>query len=111
MIELLNEQVMKFNAKIKDDKKLQQDLEGIERSILIEITDGVSYYTILKDQKADELKEGTVKDPDIVISSDEATIRGLLNKEISPVKAFLVTKKLRIKASLEDKLRLRNFFS
>jgi putative sterol carrier protein len=110
MKDLLNEQIKKFNERIKTNDKLQAEMEGIERSIQIEITDGSTYHTILKDKQASDLAEGEIDNPDIVITSDSATINGLMKKEISPIKAFLITKKLKIKASLEDKLRLRKFF-
>jgi len=110
MQEILNAQLAKFNERIKTDEKLQKELEGVDRTIQIEITDGATYFTRLKDKHADELQEGTVENPDILISTDEATLKGLINKEISPIKAFLVTKQLKIQASLEDKLRLRKLF-
>jgi putative sterol carrier protein len=110
MLDLLSEQLAKFNERLSTDPKLQKEMEGIERKIQIDVTDGVSYYTILKDKHVSDLEEGAVENPDIVISSDEATLRGLINKEINPIKAFLITKKLKIQASLEDKLRLRKFF-
>ncbi len=100
----------KFNERIKSDEKLQKEMEGIERKIQIEITDGGTYYTILKNKHVSALQDGTIANPDIIITSDSATFKGLINKEISPIKAFLVTKQLKIKASLEDKLRLRKFF-
>ena len=110
MIDMLNDQLSKFNERIKTDEKLRKDLEGYERTIQIVITDGVTYHTQLKDYHADKLKEGSLDNPDIVITSDEATLRGLINKEINPIKAFLITKQLKIEASLEDKLRLRKLF-
>ena len=110
MYDLLNSQVERFNSRLKSDAKLQKELEGFERSIQIEVTDGSDYYTILKENHADDLKEGKLDNPDIIITSDGKTFEGLINREISPIKAFLVTKKLKIKASLEDKLRLRKFF-
>lgn len=110
MFDILNAQIVKFNERIKTNEKLQEEFDGIVRSIQIEVTDGSTYYTILENKQAGELKEGTVDNPDILISSDDATFRGLINKEISPIKAFLITKKLKINASLEDKLRLRKFF-
>ena len=110
MLDMLNNMIRKFNERIKTDEKLQAEMEGIVRIIQIEITDGPKYYTIIKNKHADDLKEGIMENPDIVITSDEATMTGLINKEISPIKAFLVTKQLKIKASLEDKLRLRKLF-
>ncbi len=110
MENILNEQLEKFNERIKTDEKLQRELENFERTIQIEITDGATYHTHFKDLHADLLSEGTIDNPDILISTDEATLRGLLNKEISPIKAFLITKQLKIEATLEDKLRLRKLF-
>lgn len=110
MKDLLNEQLARFNERIKTDEKLQKEMEGIERKIQIEITDQGSYYTILKEKQAGELQDGIIDNPDIVITTDSETIKGLINKEISPIKAFLVTKQLKVKASLEDKLRLRKLF-
>jgi putative sterol carrier protein len=110
MQDLLNEQLNKFNERIKTDEKLQKELEGFERTIQIVITDGATYHTTFKDNHAGVLTEGSLDKPDILISADEATLRGLLNKEISPIKAFLITKALKIEASLEDKLRLRKLF-
>lgn len=110
MQDLLNSIIEKFNTRLETDEKLKKDMDGVIRTIQIEITDGATYFTTLKDNHADILQEGTIDNPDILITSDEATIRGLINKEISPIKAFLITKQLKIKASLEDKLRLRKFF-
>jgi len=111
MQDVLEGMISKFNEKIQTDEKLQKDLQGYERTILIDITDGSSYFTTLKDNHVDPFKEGTLDDADIIITSDEATMRGLINKEIDPIKAFLITKQLKVKASLEDKLRLRKFFA
>ena len=110
MQDILNSMIEKFNSKVATDEKLQKDLEGIERTIQIDVTDGAKYYTTLRNKHADTLVEGSIDNPDILISADEATLRGLINKEINPIKAFLITKQLKVKASLEDKLRLRKFF-
>ena len=110
MYDLLSTQITKFNERLKTNEKLQEEFEGIVRTIQIQVTDGPTYYTVLENKQAGELKEGAMDEPDILISSDDATFRGLINKEISPIKAFLITKKLKINASLEDKLRLRKFF-
>jgi len=110
MQELFNNLITKFNERIKTDPKLAKEMEGVERKIMIDIIDGSKYYTTLKNNHAEVLKEGSIEEPDILISADEATFRGLINKDISPIKAFLITRQLKIKASLEDKLRLRKFF-
>ena len=110
MQNLLNQQLTKFNERIKTDEKMQKELENIDRKIQIDITDGPTFITQLKDLHAEEIKEGTYENPDVIITVNEATLRSLINKEISPIKAFLITKQLKIKASLEDKLMLRKLF-
>lgn len=110
MQEMLQDLLNKLNERMRTDEKLQKEMEGIERTIMIEVTDGDSYFTKLKELHADELQVGRIDKPDILISANEKTLRGLINKEISPIKAFLVTKQLKLEASLEDKLRLRKFF-
>ena len=110
MQEMLQDLLNKLNERMRTDEKLQKEMEGIERTIMIEVTDGDSYFTKLKELHTDELQVGRIDKPDILISANEKTLRGLINKEISPIKAFLVTKQLKLEASLEDKLRLRKFF-
>lgn len=110
MLDMFNDMITKFNERMKTDEKLQKEMEGVERTIMIDVTDGAKYHTLLKDKHAGELKEGSIENPDILITANEATFKGLINKEINPIKAFLITKQLKVKASLEDKLRLRKFF-
>ena len=52
------------------------------------------------------MRSGAPPGADVTVTTDEATFRGLLKKEIGPMKA-LVTRKLAIDGSLEDKLLFR----
>jgi len=107
--ELLRNAIRKFNDKAREDEKLKKDLEGVERRIQVEIEGGKRYHFILRNQQISDLGEGEIDSPNVRIVSDEATLTGLLKGEISPMKA-LATKKVRIKASLEDLFRLRRLF-
>ncbi len=110
MLDLLNEQIEKFNEKLKSDDELQKILNGVERVVQIDIVDGLMYYTRVKNNHADRLQRGMVVNPDIAIQTDRRTLYGLINKKIDPIDAYLISKKIRIEASLEDKLMIRKFF-
>lgn len=107
--ELLTGAIEKFHQRIEKDEKLQKDLEGITRKVAIEVSDGKDYHFILDDKKVSGFGEGPIDSPDIRIISDTNTIFGLFKKEIGPMKA-LATKKLKIKGSLHDMLRIRKLF-
>src|SRR6266571_2521098 len=99
MKELIEQAVAKFNERAQNDAKLQKDLEGVVRTVLVD----------LKDRQIGSVADGPVDAPDVTILSDAATLTALLKKEMGPMKAY-ATQKLKIKASLEDVLRLRKFF-
>lgn len=109
MKDLLEEAVRKFNAKAQTDEKLQRELDGVERKVLIDCRDGPKYNFLLKDRQIGAVGDGAVDGPDITILSDTATLTALLKREMGPMKAY-ATQKLKIKASLDDVLRLRKFF-
>lgn len=109
MKDLLERAVTRFNEKAQTDAKLQKELEGVERTVLIDLKDGPKYSFVLKDKRIGDVAEAPIDGPDITIISDTSTLAALLNKEMGPMKAY-ATQKLKIKASLEDVLRLRKFF-
>jgi len=108
--ELILTKIDEFNEKIKTDEKLSKEFEGEYRRAQVIITDGKTYSFELKDKQVQNFQEGEIENPDIVFTSDKATLLGIMKKEINPLKAVMITKKLKIKASLEDMLRFRKFF-
>lgn len=109
MKEVLEKVVFKFNEKAKNDDKLRNDLAGIERKIQLELKDGPKFNFTLKDAHVDGVNDGPIPTPDITIITDANTLNALLNREMGPMKAIAL-QKLKVKASLEDMLRLRKFF-
>jgi len=109
MRDLLEAAVQKFNAKAQSDAKLQSELEGIERKVVIQCKDGPVFSFLLKDRQIGPVNDGALESPDVTIISDTATLTALLRKEMGPMKAY-ATQKLKIKASLDDVLRLRKLF-
>ena len=109
MKDLIEAAIQKFNERAGADEKLAKELEGIERKILVDLRDGPKYSFVLKDRRIGPLAEGGIESPDVTILSDTATLTALLRREIGPMKAY-ATQKLKVKASLDDVLRLRKFF-
>jgi len=110
---IMEEQIQKliddFNERAKTDEKLKESLKGKVRSVLITFTDGESYNFRLEECQLVDFKVGALGKADIMVTSDMATFQAILNKEISPLKAY-ASKKIKFKASLSDLLTLKKFF-
>lgn len=99
-----------FNAKAKCDTRLQSEIKGKVRSVLIELSDTESFNFTLRDSCIGSLSKGRIDAPDIHITTDSATLEALLKKDMGPMKA-LVTKRLKLtKISMEDLNTVRKFF-
>lgn len=101
--------VERFNRHADQNPALRSELMGLVRTIAIRITDGDHYALDLKAGRLESLRTGSVAHADITITTDSATFLGLVNREIGPMKA-LVTRKLAVDGSLEDKLLFRRLF-
>jgi putative sterol carrier protein len=102
----LRQLVERFNRKADRTPSIQEELAGISRSITLKLAHGASYTIDLRDGHLRDLRPGVNGSADVTISTDAATFEGLMTKEIGPMKA-LVTRKLSIEGSLEDKLLFR----
>jgi len=109
MREELEALVSRFNAKVATDPRLRAELEGIQRTVVLDLKDGTKFHFVLKDAHVDGILDGGVEKPDLTIISDTETVKGLLAGEIGPFKAY-ATRKLKVKGDLEDLLRLGKFF-
>ncbi|HEV2317168.1 MAG TPA: SCP2 sterol-binding domain-containing protein [Thermoplasmata archaeon] len=98
--------VDRFNRHADKNPAVRAELQGLHRTIAIRLTDEGQYAVDLKDGRLTELRSGTPARADVTITTDRATFLGLIQKEIGPMKA-LVTRKLLIDGSLEDKLLFR----
>lgn len=104
--ETLASVVDRFNRHATQNPAASEELNGMERTIQIRLTDGGTYAVDLKGGRLANLRSGGAPKPDVTITTDVATFHGLVRKEIGPMKA-LVTRKLTIDGSLEDKLLFR----
>jgi len=104
--ETLASVVDRFNRHAERNPATAEELQSLERTIQIHLTDGGTYVVDLAKGRLTNLRTGTAPKPDLTVTTDTATFHGLVKKEIGPMKA-LVTRKLAIDGSLEDKLLFR----
>ncbi|OGS56122.1 MAG: hypothetical protein A3K60_01120 [Euryarchaeota archaeon RBG_19FT_COMBO_56_21] len=107
--EFFKEMIVKFNQKAAEDPKLAKELAGVRRVIEIDVTDGESFNFVLENARVGELFRGKVERPDILVVGSRDTFFQMRSGELRPMKA-LALKKIQVKATLEDMLRLRKFF-
>lgn len=98
--------VDRFNRHAERTPATAEELAGLERTIEIRLTDGDTYSVDLAGGRLANLRTGPSAGADVTITTDVATFHGLVSKEIGPMKA-LVTRRLAIDGSLEDKLLFR----
>ena len=107
MIEdLLVSLVDRFNRRTQENPGVREELQGKDRIIQLNFTDAGAFTMELKGGKLTPPRIGNGVQPQVKITTDTATFQGLVNKEIGPIKA-MYSGKLKIDASLEDKLLLR----
>ena len=106
---ILDEKVSEFNRRIKDEPKCSGVIEGKERSICISVSDGENYISNLKDMQLDPFVESEDTNKDLVVTATSDVLVALINKEMSPIKAYM-TGDLKVKASLTDMLLLKKLF-
>ena len=109
MKDLLEGLIAKFNAKVDSDPALREEIGDLQKTVLIELSNGTKWHFTLKDRHVAGLLDGGVDRADLTLLTDAETLRGLLLREIGPFKAY-ATGKLKVKGSLDDLLRFRKFF-
>ena len=104
--ETLAQLVDRFNRHAQKTPAVQDELRGVSRKIALKFTDGENYAVDLLGGQLVNLRIAPVDHPDVTITTDTETFQGLVKKEIGPMKA-LVTRRLAIDGSLDDKLLFR----
>jgi putative sterol carrier protein len=107
--QFLKDSIDKFNKKAAEDPKLAKELEGIRRTVMIEVTDGESFNFVLENARVEGLSKGKLENPDIKVTASTETFNQLQSGELRIMKAYAM-RKIQVKAPLEDVLRLRKFF-
>ena len=98
--------VERFNRHTERNPGLRAEIAGLSRTIALRFTDVGLFSIVLRGGRLSELQSGAPERPDLTITTDSSTFESLVKKELGPMKA-LVTHRLSIDGSLEDKLLLR----
>jgi putative sterol carrier protein len=106
--QVLDDVVAKFNARVSCEDSLRKELAGIKKRVQVDLGPE-QYYFVLDNAKVEGVCCGCIENPDITIISDEDTVRKLNSRELKIMKAWAL-KKIKVKGSLEDIMRLRKFF-
>ncbi|MDE1821751.1 MAG: SCP2 sterol-binding domain-containing protein [Euryarchaeota archaeon] len=104
--ELLVSLVERFNRRTQESPGIRQELEDKHRIIQLNFTDAGPFTLELKEGKLGPPHSGNGVSPQVKITTDTGTFQSLVKKELGPIKA-LYSGKLKIDASLEDKILLR----
>ena len=89
-------------------EKTREAIQGWERTALLMLKDGAEYHFIVKDNTI-TVHQGGLDEPDMKIQSDEDTIRKLFLEEMSAAGALL-KRKLKVKGSAGDLMKIRHIF-
>ncbi|MFG1518924.1 MAG: SCP2 sterol-binding domain-containing protein [Thermoplasmataceae archaeon] len=94
--------------RINSDEKFKNKLMKVDKKFLVEFEGKNLYNFSIKEGNISEIMEGPI-DADVTISMDSDTFNKIMSKEMDPMEAYF-EKKIRIKASLLDKLFLTDLF-
>ncbi len=109
VIDLLDEKVIEFNSRIDGEPEFSKMIEGKNRTICICVSDGDNYSTKLESMRIEDFVKTENTDADLVVTANSEILTGLINREISPIKAYM-SGDLKVKASLTDMLLLKRLF-
>ena len=109
VIDLLDEKVIEFNSRIDGEPEFSKMIEGKNRTICICVSDGDNYSTKLESMRIEDFVKTENTDADLVVTANSEVLIGLINREISPIKAYM-SGDLKVKATLTDMLLLKRLF-
>jgi putative sterol carrier protein len=102
--DLLNA-LSKWVAKL-DDPRVKEKFKGFDKTLQFNFTDQSFNLLMVFKNETCELKEGSVSNPDIVITTSSQVILGITEGEINALKAFL-SRKLKAKGNRTDMLKVQ----
>lgn len=90
-----------------EDPKVQKQFEGFNKTLLMSYRDiGLDVTIVIQNGKA-TVSEGTPANPDLTVTTDSATILGILNGSVSATRAGM-TGKIKTKGAMKDLLKLQH---
>ena len=107
--ELLAEKVIEFNSRIDSEPDFSKMIEGKNRTICICVSDGDTYSSKLENLRIEDFVKTDDNSADLTVTANSETLVALIEREMSPVKAYMKGD-LKVKASLTDMLLLKKLF-
>lgn len=108
MKEILNQLSDSVRKRMETDEKLRKKLDRVSKTFCITFDEKESYNFSIENGTISEIMDGR-KESDIMVDVDSETFRKILSKEVDPLAAYM-EKKIRVKASLLDKLLITELF-
>ncbi|MCL1983802.1 MAG: SCP2 sterol-binding domain-containing protein [Methanomassiliicoccaceae archaeon] len=108
MYDAIQEMIDKFHRKAESDGKLREKLEGVVKTINIDLGDE-SYSLKLDNAQITDYKEGKTENADITFTSTPENLQALIDGTLRPMKAYF-TKKFTVKGKFEDLMHLKSLF-
>ncbi|MGC8609639.1 MAG: SCP2 sterol-binding domain-containing protein [Thermoplasmata archaeon] len=102
MKEVLDGLVSKVNDRFSKDEKYREKLKDVKKSINIEFDGKDNYHFYVNNANLSPVEEGKI-DADINIMVGSDVFNQILSKQMDALSAY-VSKKIKIKASLMDKI-------
>lgn len=106
MKEVLDNLVEKVNKRLASDEKYKKKLSDLKKKVLVQFDQDKYYNFTLENGQISPVSEGEIE-ADISIQVPFETFNKIMNKETDAMTAYF-EKKLKIKASLMDKLLLQD---
>jgi len=89
------------------DPEITKILSGFTKTIQLEFPDkGVSYVIELENGQLKAFEQKSIESPDIKVTMNSDVFIGVINKTLSPVKAYM-SGKIKVKGAMSDLLKLR----
>lgn len=107
--DLLSEKVIEFNSRIDNEPSFSKMIEGKNRTICICVSDGDTYSSKLENLRIEDFVKTDDNSADLTVTANSETLVALIEREMSPVKAYMKGD-LKVKASLTDMLLLKKLF-
>lgn len=90
-----------------DNVELKEYFKKFHKSVQFDFPDITLFYVMeISDGKVQELKEGAVSRPDVVVTLDSDTFLAILNKKTNALDAYSA-RKIKYKGAMTDLLRLQ----
>ncbi len=105
--EVLEEMLRKFRDKMEKDESLKDELKDFNRDIQVNFKSGGHYNMRLKEGKVGDIKEGTIDEADITLTTEVETLKKLMNDELGAMEAY-AKNKVSLDASFSDLLKFKN---